>query len=101
MDGYHAGRDGLAGNRVDNTWRPKDIAATVFDYPRYLLIKEDTVPYTDWPKEDRKALVKDVADAVLRAVVDGQNLTLAQATQQASNAPRMIRDLIDTMHQEP
>ncbi len=102
VDDYHNKRDGLAGHRPDDSPRPDDIVATVFDYPRYLLIKEDTMPYTDWPREDRKALVKDVADAVLRAVVDHEeNLTLAAASRRASRAPQLIDELMKTMDQEP
>jgi hypothetical protein len=101
VDDYHNKKDGLAAHGPDDTWHPKDIAATVFDYPRYLSIKEDAVPYTDWPKADQKALVKDVADAVLRAVVDGQHLTLAQASQQAARGPGMVRDLIDQLAKAP
>jgi hypothetical protein len=94
VDDYHNKRDGLAAHGPDNSPRPDDIPATVFDYPRYLLIKEDKMPYTDWPREDRKALVDDVADAVLRAVVDhDENVTLAAASRRASKVPTMIDQL--------
>jgi hypothetical protein len=59
------------------------------------------MPYTDWPKKDPDALVKDRAAALLRAVVDGQNLTLSQASRQAANARRLIRELSDQLGQEP
>ena len=59
------------------------------------------MPYTDWPQKDRDALVKDGAAALLRAVVDGQNLTLTQASRQAANARRLIRELSDQLGQEP
>jgi hypothetical protein len=57
--------------------------------------------YTDWPEQDRDALVKDRVAALLRAVVDGQNLTLTQASRQAANARRLIRELSDQLGQEP
>ena len=52
------------------------------------------MPYPDWPpKDDRHAPVSDVAAAALKAVVDRDRLTPAQALEQASNAPRLVRRL--------
>lgn len=68
---------------------PSDIADTLFDYDAW----EDDMPYKKWPQEDRDAMATDVAKAVGALIVDGAKLTLAQAVNQAANAPGLVRQL--------
>lgn len=67
-DYYHHAL-GLAGQHDsgdDRTWHPRDIDSTVFDYATWRL----DMPYRDWPKADRAALVKDVAEAVRDSILN-------------------------------
>jgi hypothetical protein len=41
IEDYHEDRDGLDAHGPDGTWRPDDIDATVFDYPKYLRDQHD------------------------------------------------------------
>jgi hypothetical protein len=43
VDDYHHDRDGLAGHGPDGTWHPEDIAATVFDYERFIAARQEAV----------------------------------------------------------
>jgi hypothetical protein len=65
VESYRVGRNGLASNGPDdgprvtphpraNWWPPK---------------QEEDMPYSDWPKADKDALVDDVAKAVVKALL--------------------------------
>lgn len=89
---YLDGRDGLAGGGRDYEWRPSPLILTP---PR----EDDDMPYKDWPEKDRKALVGDVAEAVVDRLLnadldpDQPKLRVRQALRQASNAPGLVRQL--------
>ena len=67
IDDYYRHSLGLKGQHesgLDDSWFPPDIDSTIFDYPAWLREQEDAVPYTDWPTEDRQALVRDIVNAL-------------------------------------
>lgn len=69
VDDYYRHALGLAGEHdsgSDPTWHPADIDSTVFNYRKW----RDDMPYANWPDADKKALVTDVAAAVLNADVN-------------------------------
>lgn len=87
---------GLAGQHDsgdDHTWHPANIDATVFDYKAWLKKQEDDMPYQDWPKADKQALVDDVVSGILNAKVGpADDLTPVRlALYRASNVPDLIR----------
>jgi hypothetical protein len=67
---YYAHKSGLVGHAADTSWHPADIDSTIFNYPAWVRAQEDDMPYSDWPKADRDALVNDVAGAVVEQLLD-------------------------------
>lgn len=49
---YHANpaRNGLAGHDVDNTWHPRDVKASVFDFERWQLQAGEEMRQDDWER---------------------------------------------------
>lgn len=74
---YYDHRDGLAGHAQDPTWHPKNIDATVFDYPAWLEEHDMT------PEQD--ATLKTIADTVTRLE--------ARSVRQAQRISGLIRDV--------
>lgn len=67
LDDYYRHALGLKGQHDsgdDTSWFPADINNTIFDFPAYLREQEDNVPYLDWPAEHRKAMIRDLVDAL-------------------------------------
>ena len=91
IDDYWNRRDGLAGHKPDLSFFPKDIASTIFDYPRWLRDQEDKVPYSDWPQADKNALVADVAKKVLGSTFKVNRGTPAE---RELNVAQALRELI-------
>lgn len=79
---YRNGLDGLAGRGTDSTWRPNPI-------PTFTYMEAD-MPYTDWPKADKDALVADVAAAVMKQKV---NVTERDGTKNARNVDGILQAL--------
>lgn len=68
---YYEHKTGLFGHLFAPGWYPKDIAATVFDYPKWLREKEDEMAGPkDWTDEDWAVFNRRFMDAPLN-VKDG------------------------------
>lgn len=100
VDDYYRHSLGLKGQHnsgLDHSWFPADISLTVFDYPGFVAAKEDSMPYTDWPKADREALVKDVSAAVVKGLLDaepdGGQLKVGALLKRAANATDRVKQL--------
>lgn len=63
VEDYYRKAWGLEGMHVpgsDDSWYPSDIRATIFNYEQWQTEQEDKVPYRDWSKADKKAMMDDV-----------------------------------------
>lgn len=84
VDDYYAHALGLKGQHragIDKSRFPDNINATVF--------KEDDVPYLDWPKKDREALVKDIVTGIFSHTMSPLGIKFGPAVQ------RILRILVN------
>lgn len=86
VEDYFAHRNGLSGHAADPTWHPADIGSTIFDFDRW----EGDMAYKDWPEADRKALVDDVVDALLKTKL-GNGDTVAQNIRRAGDTKELAK----------
>ncbi len=98
----HPPKDGLAGETLDTTPRPSNLAAVTFDYNKWVREQEDDMAYSDWPEKDQRELASDVADVVVRRLLNepinrkGEDpLDVEAALRRASRGPSVTRKETD------